>query len=106
MYLLNGNIEDDKITFYREKTRNTSKQNMKPIVAMLVPETMEIIKKRGNDPKPDDDYGFPIRQVFIQISHQLAHEQGGLDIGGFDCKCFHTLLRTGGVFTGWSRNPS
>lgn len=67
-----SNIEDDKITFYREKTRNTSKQNMKPIIVMLVPETIEIIKEWGNNPKSDDDYVFPILTSALSPERQRA----------------------------------
>lgn len=55
-----SNIEDNKIIFYREKTRRTSRQNLKPIIAIILPVTTDIIARWGNKPESPEKYIFPI----------------------------------------------
>lgn len=55
-----ANIEDDKITFIRAKTERTSKQSLKPVVAMLTPELNEIILRWGTAPAKPENYVFSI----------------------------------------------
>jgi len=43
------NIQDDQIIFYRAKTINTSKTNLKPVRVMLTEFAMDVIKKYRND---------------------------------------------------------
>lgn len=52
-------IQAQKITFIREKTKNTSKHNSKPIVVMLLDEAIDIINKWGNEQMPAN-FIFPI----------------------------------------------
>ena len=54
------NIQDGKITFIRAKTERTSKKNIKPIIAILTPEAMEIIHRWGNEPISAETYVFDI----------------------------------------------
>lgn len=63
------NIDDDKISFIRAKTERTSKENQKPVVAMLTPEAKEIIERWGN--KPAD----PNKLIFDIFSDGLTPEQ-------------------------------
>lgn len=52
-------IEDGLITFYRTKTRNTKKANLKPIIAVLTEEIQSIIDRWGTTPK-SSPFVFPI----------------------------------------------
>ena len=54
------NIGGDKITFIRAKTERTSKKNLKPIVAILTPEAMEVIKRWGKTQAYPESYVFDI----------------------------------------------
>jgi integrase/recombinase XerD len=57
LHLKYSDIENGKISFYRIKTINRSK-NKKKIVAIILPEMQQIIDKWGN-PKRPDNYIFP-----------------------------------------------
>ncbi|HXD94271.1 MAG TPA: phage integrase SAM-like domain-containing protein [Bacteroidia bacterium] len=54
------NIEGDKIIFYRAKTINTSKTDLKPITVYLNNYINQIITKYGNKTLNKGDYIFPI----------------------------------------------
>jgi integrase/recombinase XerD len=70
-YLCNGmNIADiarlkyedyerSKLIFFREKTKRTAKENLKPIIVYLLSEAVEIIERWGNN-RLYSDYIFPI----------------------------------------------
>ncbi|MBC5992409.1 site-specific integrase [Pontibacter cellulosilyticus] len=68
-HLRYSNIDVDKIVFIRAKTQRTSRQNLKPVVAMLTPELEEIIDRWGNKPKTQASYVFPL------LSEGLTPEQ-------------------------------
>lgn len=54
------NISSNSITFIREKTKRTTKSNIKPIVVSLIPETKILIDKWGIKPIDDESYVFGI----------------------------------------------
>ncbi len=54
------NIENGKITFIRTKTERSTKQDLKPVSAFLLPETLAIIDKWGNQDRDPDNYIFGI----------------------------------------------
>lgn len=54
------NIQDDKIVFYRAKTINTSKTDLRPVVVYLNEFSKGIIKKYGNKKIKKDGYVFAI----------------------------------------------
>jgi site-specific recombinase XerD len=53
-------IQGDKLIFYRAKTINTSKSNLKPIVAYLNSFALEVIERYGNSDKTGKNFVFPI----------------------------------------------
>lgn len=63
------NMDKDKIVFIRAKTENTTRQNLKPIVAIITPELKTIVKKWGTMPKVPENYIFPI------LAHDITPEQ-------------------------------
>lgn len=54
------NIDKTKITFVRAKTERTTKQDLKPIVVMLLPEIKNIIEKWGVKPNKPETFVFGI----------------------------------------------
>jgi len=52
------NISQTSISFYRQKTKRTSKQDSKPVIVMMIPEIKEIISKWGVKPVRSDSYVF------------------------------------------------
>ncbi len=54
------NIQDDKIIFYRAKTINTSKTDLRPVTVYLNEFSKSIIKKYGNKNTAKGEYIFPI----------------------------------------------
>jgi len=71
-FLLNGiNVKDliqlrhkdyqeDRITFVRSKTKNTTKTHQQPIIVSVATAAKEIISKYQTTPKAKDDYLFPV----------------------------------------------
>lgn len=55
-----SDIQDYKITFYRHKTKRTTKRNPKLITIILTDEFLSLIAKYGNDPVTPDTLIFPI----------------------------------------------
>jgi integrase/recombinase XerD len=53
-------IQDGKIIFYRAKTRNTSKGNLKPVTAYLNEYTTGVIERYGNTNKSQQSHVFSI----------------------------------------------
>lgn len=53
-------ILDDKITFVREKTKNTTKSNQKPIVVMMYDDIKAIIQKWGQEKASSSTFVFPV----------------------------------------------
>ncbi|HRG53358.1 MAG TPA: site-specific integrase [Bacteroidia bacterium] len=58
--LTHSNLHGDKLIFYRAKTINTSKGDLKPVTVYLNAFSLAIIKKYGNKKANKDDYIFPI----------------------------------------------
>jgi site-specific recombinase XerD len=54
------NIQGDKIIFYRAKTINTSKTDLKPVTVYLNDYINSVIKKYCNKEKEKNEYIFPI----------------------------------------------
>jgi len=54
------NIDQDKLTFIREKTRRETSSNPKIITVVITPMVDRIIKEWGNKPVEPDSYIFPI----------------------------------------------
>jgi len=52
-------LQNDKIIFYRAKTMNTSKTDLKPITVYLTDFAIEVIKKYGNKNKDKNEVVFP-----------------------------------------------
>lgn len=58
--LKNENIQEDKIIFYRAKTINTSKTDLKPVVVYLNDFSKSVVSRYGNKSINKDEYVFPI----------------------------------------------
>lgn len=58
--LRHENIEGDKIVFYRAKTINTTKKDLKPVIAYLTDFSKEVIKKYGSKSKNPKSLVFDI----------------------------------------------
>lgn len=58
--LTNANIKGDKIIFIRAKTKRTSRQNLKPVVAIVTPEAQRIIDYWRVEPAQAESFVFPI----------------------------------------------
>ncbi|MBA7590035.1 hypothetical protein ES708_32134 [subsurface metagenome] len=54
------NIEGDKLIFIRSKTKRTTRQNQKPIVAIIIDDAKRIIEKWGVKPPNPESYIFTI----------------------------------------------
>ena len=54
------NIQGDKLVFYRAKTINTAKTDLKPVTVYLTDFSKEVIKKYGNSNTDKKEYLFPI----------------------------------------------
>lgn len=67
-----ASIEGDRITFIRAKTERTSKKNLKPIVAMLTPESNDIIQRWGIFPASPENYVFNILTRGITAERERA----------------------------------
>lgn len=66
------NIDSTKITFIRAKTERTTKQDLKPIVVILLPEIKDIIEKWGVKPASPDTYVFGIISKNDSAVEELA----------------------------------
>ena len=67
-----SNIAGSQITFIRAKTERTSRQNLKPVVAVLTEEAQQIIDRWGIRPKNSDEYVFPILTKGLTPEEELA----------------------------------
>lgn len=70
-------IQGGKVEFYRAKTRNTSKQKLKPVTAYLNEFAQGIIEKYGNDNKE------PGNRVFDIITERSTPQQQQVQIKNF-----------------------
>ncbi len=66
------NIDNSKITFIRAKTERTTKQDLKPIVVMLLPEIKNIIEKWGVKPIKPETFVFGIISKNDSAEEELA----------------------------------
>lgn len=67
------NIEGDKLIFIRSKTKRTTRQNQKPIVAIIIDDAKRIIEKWGVKPPNPESYIFTILPNKV-ISPQREYE--------------------------------
>ncbi len=54
------NIQNDKIVFYRSKTINTAKTDLRPVIIYLTELSLRVIREYGNKNKKPKEYIFPI----------------------------------------------
>lgn len=64
-------IKGDTFTFYRAKTINTSKSDLRPVTVYLNSYTKSIIEKYGNKPAKKSEYVFPI--ISTKLSELEKH---------------------------------
>ena len=57
------NLRNDTLTYYRAKTINTAKTDLRPIIVHLTVFSLEVIKIYSNADTDDDNYIFPIISV-------------------------------------------
>ncbi len=69
------NIDNETISFIRQKTSSTS-QASKPIIVALISQAKEIINRWKQDRKNPDDYVFPILKKIMNEDekHQVKHQ--------------------------------
>ncbi len=60
LQLRHKDYQEDRITFVRSKTKNTTKTHQQPIIASVSESAKEIIAKYQTTPMGKDDYLFPI----------------------------------------------
>jgi integrase/recombinase XerD len=68
-------ISGDKIIFVREKTKNTTKSNQKPIVVMLNVNIKQTIKKWGQEPVSASTFVFPVLDDEMDAKEKQQHTQ-------------------------------
>lgn len=66
------NIDNTKITFIRAKTERSTKQDLKPVVVMLLPEIRAIINKWGVTPVKPEAFVFGILSKNDSATDELA----------------------------------
>jgi integrase len=77
-----SDIHGDFIVFYRQKTRNSRKHDLKPIRVFLTPEIRQFIRNHGNDPSDETNFILPYlkkgmtfeeeRQAIIKFNQQAS----------------------------------
>lgn len=67
------NIKGDFIEFRRAKTKRSNKNNTLPIMVPLNDTLLNIIKKRGNKSKKNEDYIFPILERGLTPQEEYDH---------------------------------
>lgn len=63
-------IDNDRFAFYRAKTKNTSKSQLKPITVYLNDFISGVIEKYGNADKSPENYVFPILEHSLDLEEQ------------------------------------
>jgi site-specific recombinase XerD len=53
-------LQSDSLSFYRAKTINTNKANLKPVIVILTNFAKQVIEQYGNDNNSPENYIFPI----------------------------------------------
>ena len=87
------NIQGDFIIFYRQKVKNATRSDSKPVKVYLSPELKELIEKIGNLPRPDNyifdvykpgmtvEQKYDTRKQFVsKVSQSLKHLADNLGI--------------------------
>ena len=99
------NIKDRTLEFYRAKTINTGKKNLKPISVYLNDYAMEIIEKYGDKNKHPKNLVFPI------LSNDMTEEEKHNGIKNFTKFINQNLKKlaaankiTGDISTYWARH--
>jgi integrase len=69
-------LRDNKLTFIRQKTSRSKKQNQIPIVAYLRPETLAIVERWGTTDRRPSEYVFPFLTTSMtdQQKKQAVHQ--------------------------------
>ncbi|MCI4668295.1 MAG: site-specific integrase [Bacteroidia bacterium] len=67
------NIEDNRITFIREKTKNATRRNQKPIIVAIIPMIQQIIDRWGNKQSKENTFIFPILKEGLSQKEQTAY---------------------------------
>lgn len=65
------NIGNDSISFIRNKTKNTTKSDLKPIIAPLTAYAREVIEKYGNPKVNGETYVFPVLKQGINETEKI-----------------------------------
>ena len=70
------NLQGDFIVFERAKTERARRSSPKPITIYVTAEMLEIIEKRGNQRKDEDQYIFPILETGVSAirKEELIHQ--------------------------------
>jgi len=66
------NIDKERILFIREKTKNSTRKNSKPVVVILSDDVKQIIDKWGDKPSLPDSYVFPLLKDGLTPTQKLA----------------------------------
>ena len=69
------NIDGEKVTFIRAKTRQTTKANQTTIVAAMLPLIAEVIERYGNQKRTNETYVFPIFNDKMTAEEKLRATQ-------------------------------
>ena len=68
---------NDRIVFIRAKTKNTTRRDQRPIVAMLNPQIDACIEKWGNKPVLNEGYIFPITDRWADTGTGTCQDPAG-----------------------------
>jgi site-specific recombinase XerD len=71
------NLQGDKIIFYRSKTLNTSRKNLKPVTVYLTDFSKMVLEKYGTNPRSPKNY------IFNIISNEMSKEQQHITFKNF-----------------------
>ena len=76
-YLKYSNIQKQSLYYYRAKTINTTKKELKPVIVPLVPQAIKIIEKYGNKDKKPKQY------IFSIINEDMNEETKNISVHNF-----------------------
>ena len=76
-YLKYSNIQKQCLYYYRAKTINTTKKELKPVIVPLVPQAIKIIEKYGNKDKKPKQY------IFSIINDEMNEETKNISVHNF-----------------------
>ena len=111
-------IKEDTIIFHRQKTLLTTRNKLKPVTAVLLPELKKIINTWGNKPNTTENFVFPVLNSSMSITEEVqrVHQtiktinkylrriaeklKLGIDITTYSARhSFATQLKTSGAST-------